>query len=93
MKFISNATYEKPVESGTIFKVTVGGIRITIHRVIHLEGWYLSCCDLGIDKQELKSESLVDAIEESKGILKAAVMRLERAVEIFSNDPIEISRY
>jgi len=47
MKFISNATYEKPVESGTIFKVTVGGIRITIHRVIHLEGWYLSCSDLG----------------------------------------------
>lgn len=93
MKFISNARNGEPVESGTIFKATVGGVRIVIYKIIHLEGWYLDCYNLGIDKRKLKAESLMDAIEESKEILRAVVARLEKAVEIFSNDPIEISKY
>lgn len=93
MKFVSNAKYDSPVESGTVFTTNVNGMKITIHRIIHLEGWYLSCYDLGINGRELKAETIRDAIEESKGILKAAVARLEKTVEIFSNDSIEISKY
>ena len=92
MKFVSNAKYDDPVGSGTEFTVTVNGIKITIHRIIHLEGWYLSCYDLRIDRQELKSETIRGAIEESKGVLDVAIARLVKAVEIFSNEPVEILR-
>ena len=52
-----------------------------------------SCYELGIEKQRLKAETITDAIEESKGILKAKVDTLERAVEIFSNETVEFSKY
>lgn len=70
MKFISNSSYGKPVETGTIFYTTTNGITVTIHRIIHLDGWFLSCAQLQIDDQKLKAESLPGAIEESKEILE-----------------------
>lgn len=93
MKLISNAKYGEPPENGTIFTADIRGAKITIHRLIHLEGWWLSCYELGIEKQKLKAETITDAIEESKGILKAKVDTLESAVEIFSNETVEFSKY
>lgn len=93
MKLISNAKYGEPLETGTIFTADIHGAKITIHRLIHLEGWWLSCYELGIEKQKLKAETITDAIEESKEILKAKVAILEKAVEIFSNDTVEFSKY
>ncbi len=40
MKFISNSDYGKPVETGTIFYTTLNGIKVTIHKIIHLDGWF-----------------------------------------------------
>lgn len=93
MKLISNAKYGESLENGTIFTADIRGAKITIHRLIHLEGWWLSCYELGIEKQKLKAETITDAIEESKEILKAKVVILEKAVEIFSNDTVEFSKY
>ena len=93
MKLISNAKYGESPENGTIFTADIRGVKITIHRLIHLEGWWLSCYELGIEKQKLKAETITDVIEESKGILKAKVDTLERAVEIFSNETVEFSKY
>lgn len=93
MKLISNAKYGESLENGTIFTADIRGAKITIHRLIHLEGWWLSCYELGIEKQKLKAETITDAIKESKEILKAKVVILEKAVEIFSNDTVEFSKY
>lgn len=93
MKFISNANYEKPVESGTIFRTTVNGITVSIHRIIHLPGWFLSCYQLQIDDQELNAESLSDAIEESKGILKEYVKKVNDFLNRYTSESWEISRY
>ena len=93
MKFISNANYKKPVESGTIFQTTVNGITVIIHRIIHLDGWFLSCCQFGMDDKKLNAESLFDAIEESKGILKEYVKKANDFLEHYTSEPWEISRY
>ena len=93
MKFVSNANYEKPVESGTIFRTTVNGITVSIHRIIHLDGWFLSCHQFGMDDQKLDAESLSDAIEESKGILKEYVKKANDFLNRYTSESWEVSRY
>ena len=51
MKFRSNAKWNEPVESGTIFDCKVGNTCISVHRIIHCEGWFLSCADLRISQR------------------------------------------
>ena len=93
MKFISNSSYGKPVETGTIFYTTVNGITVTIHRIIHLDGWFLSCAQFQIDDQKLKAESLPGAIEESKEILKGYVKNVNDFINRYASESWEISRY
>lgn len=92
MKFKSNAKYGEPVESGTIFEGKVGSLRISVHRIIHCECWYLSCADVRISQMKLKSDTLMGAIEESKEVLKAVVDRLSKDVKAFCEEGIEISK-
>lgn len=63
MNFVSNAKRDKPIESGTIFECKCGSLNISVHRIIYLDGWYLTCCKLGISRMKLKSAELSDAIE------------------------------
>lgn len=93
MKFISNSSYGKPVETGTIFYTTTNGITVTIHRIIHLDGWFLSCAQLQIDGQKLKAESLPGAIEESKEILKEYVKNINDFINRYTSERWEISRH
>lgn len=93
MKFISNSSYGNPVETGTIFYTTMNGITVTIHRIIHLDGWFLSCAQLQIDDQKLKAESLPGAIEESKEILKEYVKNINDFINRYTSERWEISRY
>lgn len=93
MKFKSNAKYGEPVESGTIYEGRIGKLRVSVHRIIHCEGWYLSCTDLGIRQMKLKSNSLMGAIEESKEVIKAVVDKLTEDVKSFCDSEIEVSRY
>ncbi len=92
MKFKSNAKYGEPVESGTIYEGKIGKLRVSVHRIIHCEGWYLSCVDVRISQMRLKSDTLMGAIEESKEVLKTVVDRLSKDVKAFCEEDIEISR-
>lgn len=92
MKFRSNARYGKPVESGTIYEGKIGKLRISVHRIIYCEGWFLSCPDLGISQMQLKSDTLMSAIEESKEVLKKVVEALTKDIDSFCESEIEISR-
>lgn len=93
MKFKSNAKYNEPVESGTIFEGKVGRLGISVHRIIHCEGWYLSCPDMRISQMKLKSDTLIGAIEESKTVLKKTVERMVNDINSFCAEEIEVSRY
>lgn len=93
MKFKSNARYNEPVEGGTIFEGKIGNTRISVHKIIHCDGWFLSCPDLRISQMQLKSDTLMSAIEESKEVLKKVVEDLRKDIDCFCKSEIEISRY
>lgn len=93
MKFKSNAKYNEPLESGTIFEGKVGKMSISVHRIIHCEGWYLSCPDIRISQMKLKSDTLIGAIKESKTVLKKTVEKMMNDVNSFCAEEIEVSRY
>lgn len=92
MKFKSNAKYGKPIENGTIFEGKVGDLRITIHRINHCEGWFLSCYNMQIQNMQLKNDTLMGAIEESKEVLKNKVEKLRNDVKAFYESDIEVSK-
>ena len=93
MKFKSNARYNEPVESGTIYEGRIGNMRITVHRIHHCEGWYLSCPNLQISQMKLKSDTFMGAIKESKVVLKKTVEDLMNDVNVFCEENIEVARY
>lgn len=93
MKFKSNARYGEPVESGTIYEGRIGNMRISVHKIYQLEGWYLSCPEVQISKMKLKSDTLMGAIKESKEVLKKTVEGLMNDVNAFCEENIEISRH
>lgn len=94
MKFKSNAKYGQPVESGSIYEGRIGNLTISVHHHIHYgETWLLSCHKLNISQRELKSETLIGAIEESKEVLKREIEILQKNVNDFCEESIEISRY
>lgn len=93
MKFKSNAKYNEPVESGTIFEGKVGKLSISVHRIIYCDGWYLSCPDMRISQMKLRSDTLIGAIEESKAVLKNTVDRMVNDVNSFCAEEIEVVRY
>lgn len=93
MKFRSNARYNEPVESGTIFDGKVGKLSISVHRIIHCEGWFLSCPDMRVSQMKLKSDTLIGAIEESKMALKKTVDGMMNDVNAFCEEDIEVGRY
>ena len=93
MKFKSNARYNEPVESGTVYEGKIGNMRISVHKFLHCEGWYLSCPNVQISQMKLKSNTLIGAIDESKTVLKNIVEDLMNDVNVFCEENIEVTRY
>lgn len=93
MKFKSNAKYGQPVESGSIYEGKIGNLFISIHHIYNGEEWYVSCHDLNIKQRELESKDLISAINEAKEVLKKKVDDLQKDVNAFCEESIEISRY
>lgn len=93
MKYISNAKTGEQVESGTIFYTKAGSLRITVHRIIHCEGWFLTCRELGIEDKELKSEGLFKTIREAQMIVKKRIEKMQSDISRALEENIEISRY
>lgn len=93
MKFISNVKGCEDPTKGTIFSAEIDGMTISVHKLVLTDGWFLSCNLLGISCQKLESEEILDAIQESKQILKEKVDCLQKTVDVFSKESVEISKY
>lgn len=91
-KLVSNAKYGQPVEEGTIFNTKISGTQIAIHRIIHLDGWFLSCARFGIQDKELEADSITGAIVEAKTVLKEYADYVKKIANQFNSDPWEITR-
>ena len=94
MKYTSNAKYNEPVESGTIFKTTNGTIDICVHKYVGCgDTLYLSSNAVGIRNRKLKSEKIINAIHEAEIIVQEKVKMMKKDIEEICNSNVEISRY
>lgn len=93
MKWQSNASYNKPVEEGTIF--TNENKSFQVHRIINCPGWYLTCVDLGFSREQLAGDEFDDAVSDAKKLIQQRLDALSRKYSgvIHDNSDNEIVRY
>ena len=94
MKFRSNARYDEPPESGTIFELKDNKLRIKIHRIIHIDGtWFLSCAPLGFSQYDLHEDDFNNAVGKAKDIIGQEIRRLnDEYCKILDDYSVEIVR-
>ena len=94
MKYISNAEYGEPIETGTIYRGENKKLNICVHK-IHGNGdeLYMNCQTLGITDRKLNSTSVIVAINEAQKLVKSELDLLCKEMNTISNSAIEISRY
>lgn len=67
MKYISNAKYGEPVETGTIYRGDNKRLDICVHTLCGCgETLYMNCRTLGIVDRKLNSTSVITAINEAQ---------------------------
>ena len=94
MKYISNAKYGEPVETGTIYSGDNKRLSICVHRLHGCgETLYMNCRALGIKDKRLNSTSVITAINEAQSLAKQKLDLLSKELNSILNSEIEISRY
>lgn len=94
MKYISNAKYGKPVETGTIYRSDNKRLDICVHTLCGCgETLYMNCRTLGIVDRKLNSTSVMNAISEAQLLVKQELDLLCKELNTILNSEIEISRY
>ena len=94
MKYISNAKYGEPVETGTIYGCDNKRLGICVHRLHGCgETLYMDCLALGIMDRKLNSTSVITAINEAQSLVKQELDLLSKELNSILNSEIEISRY
>ena len=94
MKYISNAKYGDPVETGTIYSGDNKRLDICVHTLYGCrETLYMNCRTLNIRDRKLNSTSLVGAINEAQSLVKQELDLLSKELNSILNSEIEISRY
>ena len=94
MKYISNAKYGEPVETGTIYRGDNKRLDICIHKIFGCgETLYMNCLTLGIVDRKLNSTSVITAINEAQSLVKQKLDLLSKELNSILNSEIEISRY
>ncbi len=94
MKYISNAKYGKPVETGTIYRSDNKRLDICVHTLYGCgETLYMNCQALNILDRKLNSTSLMAAINEAQSLVKQELDLLSKELNTILNSKIEISRY
>ena len=90
MELVSNARYGQELNTGTIFDAKKTGRRVTIHK-LHGFGndWYLTCRDLGIEKENLRTEDFEQAIQNAKDIVRLKLFALNQLFKDFLEDTTE----
>ena len=84
MKWKSNAKYNVSAHLGTSFASEVGDV--IIHRIHHLDGWYLTCRDLGIESLKLDATSFEDATATARKAVADRLIELTGMYNTFLND-------
>lgn len=94
MKYISNAKYGEPVETGTIYRGDNKRLVICVHTLCGCgETLYMNCRTLGIVDRKLNSTSVISAINEAQSLVKREFDLLSNELNTILNSKIEISRY
>lgn len=94
MKYISNAKYGEPVETGTIYRGDSERLPICVHKIHGCgEMLYMNCQTLDIRDRKLNSTSVIAAINEAQSIVKCELDLLSKELNSILNSEIEISRY
>lgn len=94
MKYISNAKYGEPVETGTIYSGDNKRLDICVHTLCGCgETLYMNCKALNIRDRKLNSASLIAAINEAQSLVKQELDLLSNELNAILNGEIEISRY
>ena len=94
MKYISNAKYGEPVESGTIYMGDNKRLDICVHTLCGCgETLYMNCRALGIADRKLNSTSVISAINEAQLLVKQELDLLSNELNTILNSEIEISRH
>lgn len=94
MKYISNANYGEPVETGTCYTSKNKKLKICIHTIYGCgEKLYMNCRKLCIVDRELTSKSVISAINEAQSLVKQELDLLSKELNTILNSDIEISRY
>ena len=90
MEWISNAKYGQELNTGTIFNAKNIGSRVTIHKM-HGFGndWYLTCRDLGIERENLMTEDFEQAIQKAKDTVWLKLFALNQLFKDFWEDDTE----
>ena len=94
MKYISNAKYGEPVETGTIYRGDNKRLDICVHTLYGCrETLYMNCHALGIMDRRLSSTSVIAAINEAQTLAKQELDLLRKEFDAILNSKIEISRH
>lgn len=94
MKYISNAKYGEPVETGTIYRGDNKKLDICVHTLCGCgETLYMNCRALDIVDKRLNSTSVIAAINEAQSLVKRELDLLSKELNSILNSEIEISRY
>lgn len=94
MKYISNAKYGEPVETGTIYRGDNKRLVICVHTLCGCgETLYMNCQTLDIVDRKLNSTSVIAAINEAQSLVKREFDLLSNELNTILNSKIEISRY
>lgn len=94
MKYISNAKYREPVETGTIYRGSNKRLDICVHTLCGCgETLYMNCRTLGIVDRKLNSTSVIAAINEAQLLVKQELDLLGKELNTILNSDIEISRH
>lgn len=94
MKYISNAKYREPVETGTCYTSENKKLKICIHTIYGCgETLYMNCRALDIVDKRLDSTSVIAAINEAQSLVKQELDLLSKELNAILNSEIEISRH
>lgn len=94
MKYISNAKYGEPAETGTIYRGDSERLPICVHKIHGCgETLYMNCQTLNIRDRKLNSTSVIAAINEAQSLVKRELDLLSEELNSILNSEIEISRY
>ncbi|MCO7127770.1 hypothetical protein NIE88_18655 [Sporolactobacillus shoreicorticis] len=74
---------KKRTGESDLFVLKANGFRVVLHRVIGLEGWFVSCYGLNVEKRELESEELEDAKKEALELIDGiAAVEISKLVNL-----------